>query len=147
MYGYIDLNFNQENYMKKVLALIFAVTFAGMISCSKSPEAEAKALMLDMTKATEDAAVKIEKAGNAKEAGDALIAYAQSMKKLADRGKDLEKKFPDFKAEDNQKFKTEQDAMMKSMEKFTAAMMGAMKKYPGSKEIMDASVKMTEIMK
>lgn len=31
--------------------------------------------------------------------------------------------------------------MMKSMEKFTAAMTGAMKKYPGSQEIMNATVK------
>ena len=133
--------------MKKVLALLFAVAVAGMVSCSKSPEAEAKALMNDMTKVTEEAAVKIEKSASAKEAGDALVAYAENMKKLADRGKELEKKFPDFKPEQNDKFKTEQDAMMKSMEKFTAAMTGAMKKYPGSQEIMDATVKMTEIMK
>ncbi len=133
--------------MKKVLALLFAFTVAGIVSCSKSPEAEAKALMLDMTKVTESAAEKIEKATNAKEAGEALIGYAESMKKLAVRGKELEKKFPDFKPEGNDKFKTEQDAMMKSMERFTAAMTGVMIKYPGSKEIMDASVKMTEIMK
>lgn len=132
--------------MKKVLALLFAVTLAGMVSCSKSPEAEAKALMLDMTKVTEEAAVKIEKAATAKEAGDALVAYAESMKKLADRGKELEKKFPDFKPEQNDKFKAEQDAMMKSMEKFTAAMTGAMKKYAGAKELMDAAAKMGEIM-
>ncbi|HNX24482.1 MAG TPA: hypothetical protein PKG60_10575 [Spirochaetota bacterium] len=133
--------------MKKVLALLFAVTIAGMVSCSKSPEAEAKALMTDMTKVTESAADKIEKSANAKEAGDALVAYAQSMKQLAERGKDLEKKFPDFKPEQNDKFKAEQDAMMKSMEKFTAAMTGVMKKYPGAKEIMDATVKMSEIMR
>ncbi|PKL16236.1 MAG: hypothetical protein CVV49_17260 [Spirochaetae bacterium HGW-Spirochaetae-5] len=133
--------------MKKVLALLFAFTVAGMVSCSKSPEAEAKALMLDMTKATESAAEKIEKASNAKGAADALIGYAENMKELSVRGKELEKKFPDFKPEGNDKFKTEQDAMMKSMERFTAAMTGAMVKYPGAKEIMDASVKMTEIMK
>ncbi len=133
--------------MKKVLALLFAVTVAGMVSCSKSPEAEAKALMLDMTKATETAAEKIEKSTSAKEAGDALIGYAESMKKLADKGKELEKKFPDFKPEGDVKFKAEQEAVMKSMERFTVAMTGAMKKYPGAKEIMDASVKMTEIMK
>lgn len=133
--------------MKKVLALLFAVTLAGMVSCSKSPEAEAKALMLDMTKATDSASIKIEKASNAKEAGEALIGYAESMKELSVRGKDLEKKFPDFKPEGNDKFKTEQDAMIKSMERFTVAMTGAMTKYPGAKEIMEASVKMTEIMK
>jgi len=133
--------------MKKVLALLFAVTMAGMVSCSKSPEAEVKAMMIDMTKLTETTAEKLNKAASGKEAGEALIAYGESMKKLADKGKELEKKYPQMKVENNAKFKAEEDAMMKAMGNFTKAMTGCMTKYAGSKEIQAAMMKMSEIMK
>jgi len=133
--------------MKKVLALLFAVTFTGMISCSKSPEAEAKALMVDMTKLTETTAANLDKAASAKDAGDALLGYADSMKKLADRGKELEKKYPDMKVENNEKFKAEEDAMMKAMGNFTRAMTTTMTKYATAKEFQDAMQKMSEVMK
>ncbi len=133
--------------MKKVLALIFAITVAGMVSCSKSPEAEAKALITDMTKLTEMTAEKMDKAATAKDAGDALLVYAESMKKLAEQGKALEKKYPDMKVENNEKFKAEEEAMMKAMGTFTKSMTAVMTKYATAKEFQDAMAKMSEMMK
>jgi len=133
--------------MKKVLALIFAITVAGMVSCSKSPEAEAKALINDMTKLTEMTAEKMDKAATAKEAGDALLVYAEGMKKLADQGKALEKKYPDMKVENNEKFKAEEEAMMKAMGAFTKSMTTVMTKYATAKEFQDAMAKMSDMMK
>lgn len=133
--------------MKKVLALMFAVTLAGMVSCSKSPEAEAKALITDMTKLTEATAEKMEKALTGKDAGDALLAYAEEMKKLGDRGKELEKKYPEMKVENNDKFKVEEEALMKAMGSFTKAVTATMTKYSNSKEFQEAMAKMSETMR
>ncbi len=133
--------------MKKILASMFVLIIAGMVSCSKSPESEAKALILDMTKLTDKTADKVSSATSGKDAGEALIAYAEGMKKLAETGKELEKKYPDLKVEDNEKFKSEEEAMTKAMGKFTVAITGVMTKYADSKEFKDAMSKMTEVMK
>ncbi len=133
--------------MKKVLAFICTAVLVAAVSCSKNPEAEAKALINDMAKLTESSAEKIDKASNAKEAGEALLAYTASMKVLSIRGKELEKKYPELKDENNPKLKAEEEQMMKSMEKFTKAMTSAITKYAASKEFQDAMTKMSELMK
>jgi len=147
MPDYIDLNFYKECYMKKVLAFLFTAVLVASLSCSKSPESQAKALVLDMAKLTETSAEKMEKAATAKEAGDALLEYAANMKTLALQGRELEKKYPELKKENNPALKAEEDVMMKSMEKFTRAMTSAITKYAASKEFQDAMSKMSELMK
>ena len=133
--------------MKKVLAFLSAAVLVAAVSCSKSPETQAKDLILDMAKLTETSAEKMEKAATAKEAGDALLAYTASMKTLSIKGRELEKKYPELKNENNPKLKAEEDAMMKSMERFTKAMTSAITKYATSKEFQDAMSKMSELMK
>jgi len=133
--------------MKKVVAFLFTAALAVSLSCSKSPEAQAKALVLDIAKLTETSAEKIGKAATAKEAGDAILAYTESMKTLSIRGKELENKYPELKNENNPKMKAEEDVMIKAMEKFTKAMTSAITKYAGSKDFQDAMTKMSELMK
>lgn len=133
--------------MKKYVALVCALAFIATVSCSKGPDADAKALIKSMTTATDAASEKLEKAAAAKDAGDAMIAYAQSMKTLAQKGKDLEKKYPNLKIQGDEKYKAESEMMMKSMDRFTKAMTGAMTKFAGAKELTEAAMKMGEIMK
>ncbi len=129
--------------MKKVLALLFASIMAVIVSCAKSnPEAEAKALMLDMTKLTVTTSEKITKAATGKEAGDALLAYVDGMKKFSERGKEFDKKYPDLKLEKSDKLKAEQEAFMKALMGFTTAVDGTMKKFADSKEFKDAMEKL-----
>ncbi len=134
--------------MKKYLAVLAIAVIGFTVSCSKaSPEAEAKAMMNAMIKLTEVSADKLENASNAKDAADALVAYATEMKVLAEKGKELDKKYPDMKIDGNEKFKSENEAVEKVMKKFIDASMKASMKYANSKEFMDAAAKMQEIMK
>lgn len=129
--------------MKKTLALLFACTMAVIVSCAKSnPEAEAKALMLDMTKLTVATTEKITKAASGKEAGDALLVYVEGMKKFSEKGKEFDKKYPDLKLEKSDKLKIEQEAFMKALIGFTTAVDGTMKKFADSKEFKDAMDKL-----
>lgn len=134
--------------MKKYLAVLAIAVLGFTVSCSKaSPEAEAKVMMNAMIKLTETSADKLENASNAKDAADALVAYAAEMKVLAEKGKELDKKYPDMKIDGNEKFKSENEAVEKVMKKFIDASMKASMKYANSKEFMDAAAKMQEIMK
>jgi hypothetical protein len=133
--------------MKKYAALICALTFVAAVSCSKGPDAEVKILLGGMTKVTDAAAEKLEKAATAKEAGDALITYAESMKGFTQKGMDLQKKYPALNPRDDKKFKAESEALMKTMTRFSQAMTAVMTKFAGAKELTDAAMKMSEIMK
>ncbi len=136
--------------MKKIVVLVSLCALAGLFSCAKSGDAEAKATMMAMAKVNETAADKLDKATSGKEAGDALVAYAGEMKTLILKSKELSKKYPELAkqgSESSDKFKAENEALKASMEKFTKSMVSATMKYATSKEMLEASKKMGEIMK
>lgn len=134
--------------MKKFLAVLAIALLGFTVSCSKSsPEAEAKAMMNAMIKLTETSADKLENASNAKDAADALVAYATEMKVITEKGKELDKKYPDLKIVGDEKFKAENEAVEKAMKRFIDASTKASMKYISSKEFMDAVTKMQTIMK
>ncbi|NLV67294.1 MAG: hypothetical protein GXY14_06430 [Spirochaetes bacterium] len=134
--------------MKKYLAVLAIAVLGFTISCTKaSPEAEAKAMMSAMTKLTESSAEKLENAASAQDAASALIAYAEGMKAFAEKGKELEKKYPSFDPDNDEKFKAESEEFEKAMKKFIDASTKASMKYVSSREFMDAVSKMQEIMK
>lgn len=134
--------------MKKYLGLALCALFcAGMISCAKSgPAGDAKKIYKDMLSITVNATGKLEKSADGKEAGDALIEYATAMKTLADQSKELQKKYPDFDEKSSPELKSEQAEMLKEMKNFSAAMTAAMMKHSGSKDLMNAVMKMSQIM-
>lgn len=58
---------------------------------------EARGMIFDLTKLMESTYKALQDAKNGKAAGDALIAYADSVKALSERGQILEKRYPFFK--------------------------------------------------
>ena len=131
--------------MKKIIALLLTLAIGGMLSCSKianSPEAEAKALSAETVKITEVATEKLNKAANGKEAGDALIDYANSMLEIAKKGQELQKKYKDLELMSDEKSQKEDPEMKKMAEEFAKAVMGASIRFQDSKEFMAAVEKM-----
>jgi len=134
--------------MKKYIALTAcAVIFAGFVACKKSPEAEAKALFSDMNTLMETYTSKIADAKTGKDAGTVLTECADKFKALNTRAKELEKKFPDFKFDENPSVKAEGEKLQASMQKFITGVMGASVKYSQDKDFQDAMQKMGESMK
>jgi hypothetical protein len=134
--------------MKKYIALtVCAVVFAGFIACKKNPESEAKSLFSDMNTLTESCATKITDSKTGKEAGAVLNEFSVKFKALNIRAKDLEKKFPDFKFNENPAIKTEGEKLQASMQKFITGVMSASVKFSQDKDFQDAMTKMTDSMK
>ena len=134
--------------MKKVSGfLICAIMLAGVVSCSKGGAlGEAKTIYNEMSSLTETASEKLEKSSDGKAAGDALTEYAKGMKKLADRSKELQKKYPDFDEKNVPEMNAEQERMKANMIRFSNAMKSAMMKHAGSKELMNSVMEMSQIM-
>jgi len=86
--------------MKRALfvsLLILALAFA----CGKGGKySDAKAVIDDMVKVTESYIAAMEKAEDADTVATAMNAYAAGMKKLAPRMQEIEKKYPEFKNQD-----------------------------------------------
>ena len=133
--------------MKKSLLFILCAVFAfSLASCSKtSPEAEAKKIATDTLSLFDTATAKLDKAQSAKEAADALTAYAADMKVIQDRTNEFQKKNPGFSASTANTDKELQKKAEASAAAFTSAMTKAMMKYAGSKEMLDAVMKISEM--
>jgi len=130
-----------EIKMKKITVLRLTLAIGGMVSCSKisgNPEEEFKAFAMETIKITETATEKLNNAANGKEAGDVIVQYADSMQQIAKKGEELQKKYKDFDMKSDEKFKNENEEMMKVVMEFSKAMMNAGMKYGESKEFMDA---------
>ena len=133
--------------MKKFTVLLLALAMGGMAACSKiasNPEAELKAIAEDSMKIIVDTTEGLNKAANGKEAGDVLIKFTERMLDFAEKGKELQKKYPDYAVA------TDNEAIMKATDnkitkEFQAALMKAMTKYAGSQDFMAAVQKMGEM--
>ena len=126
-----------------ILCAVFAVSFA---SCSKiGPESDAKKLATDTLTLFDTATAKLDKAQNAKEASDALIAYAAGMKDIQQRTAEFQKKYPNFNSSAANSDKELQKKAEASDAAFSSAMTKAMMKYAGSKELLDAVMKLSEM--
>lgn len=80
---------------KRILTLFTNASFAPVEwirACD-----EARVMISDLTKLMESTHKALQDAKNGKAAGDALIAYAGSVKTLSERGQVLEKRYPFFK--------------------------------------------------
>jgi hypothetical protein len=137
----------QENNMKKYIAIACSLIFVAAVSCSKGSESEAKAIIKNMISVTDATSEKLEKAADAKTAGDALSSYVESMKAISVKSADFQKKYTDLNMQGDEKLKTENDALTKSMDRFSKALAVAMTKFANSKEFADAIAKMGELMK
>ena len=135
--------------MNRILPLLICVLLAvPLASCSKSgPSADAKKLASETLELYDATAAKLEKAVNAKDAADALLAHAVEMKKLNERTKAFEAKYPDFKKYTSAADSEIQASSEKSAAAFSAAVSKAMMKYSGSPEMLDAIMKMSELTK
>ncbi len=135
--------------MKKFFAvLVVAALGFAVSSCSKSPEAEAKAIMNDMAKLFEATADKLDKAATGKEAADMLIAFGTEMKVIKDKAEAFDKAHPELKNKGaDEKYKAETEAIGKATEKFVGAMMKIGMKFQGDKDLEAAAMKLGEILK
>jgi hypothetical protein len=134
--------------MKKYIALTAcAVILTGFVACKKNPESEAKALFSDMNTLMDTYTAKLADSKTGKDAGKVLTECAEKFKALNTRAKDLEKKFPDFKFNENPAIKAEGEKLQASMQKFITGVMGAAVKYSQDKDFQDAMQKMTDSMK
>jgi hypothetical protein len=133
--------------MKRYLILTLCAGIAAFaVSCAKSgPASEAKKLADATVSITQSTAEKLDKASNAKDAADALVSYATEMKTIADKSKEFRAKYPNFDDKNDPTMKDEQEKIQKTIASFSAAMSKAMMKYAGSKEMMDAITKMSEL--
>ena len=131
---------------KSILFILCAVIAVGFVSCSKvGPESEAKKIAADTLTLFDTTTAKLEKAQTAKEASDALVAYAADMKKIQERSNEFQKKYPDFSASAANNDKEMQKKAEASAAAFSGAMTKTMMKYAGSKEILDAVMKLSEM--
>ncbi|MCL2154689.1 MAG: hypothetical protein FWH53_03390 [Leptospirales bacterium] len=136
--------------MKKIIVLLLTLVIGGMVSCSKiagGPEAEAKALATETAKIMEVTTEKLNKAATGKEAGDALIEYANNMLQIAKKGEELQKKYKDLELMSDENFKNENEEINKMAVEFQKAIMGATFKFSGSKEFMAAVQKIGSLNK
>lgn len=135
--------------MKRIIPLLICVLLSVQFSsCSKSgPSAEAKKLASETLELYDATVSRLEKAGNAKDAADALLVHAVEMKKLNERTKAFQAKYPDFRKYSAAADSENQTASEKSAAAFSAAVSRTMMKYSGSPEMLDAILKMSEITK
>ena len=133
--------------MKRYLILTLCACIAAFaVSCSKGgPAGEAKKLADDTVAITQSTTEKLDKASNAKDAADALVSYATDMKTIADKSKEFRAKYPNFDDKNDPAMKEEQEKIQKTISAFSASMAKAMMKYAGSKEMMEAITKMSEL--
>ena len=135
--------------MKKFTVLLLTLVIGGMAACSKiasNPETEAKALAAEVEKIFVDTTEGLNKAANGKEAGAVLIKFTDSMLKIDEKGKELQKKYPDYSVE------TDSEEVMKKADnkifkEFQAAIMSSMLKYASSQDFMAAFKKMETMNK
>ena len=119
--------------MKKITVLLLALVIGGMVSCSKSPadkDAELKALTNEVLKATQSTAEKLQKAADGKEAGDIVLAYGDTMKKIKE-------KYKNFDLNDTKNFEGNEE-LKKIMGDFVSAVMNVNIKFKDSKELAEA---------
>lgn len=135
--------------MKRIMPLLICVLLSvPFASCSKSgPAADAKKLASETLALNDATAAKLEKASTAKDAADALLTHAVEMKKINDRTKAFQAKYPDFKKYSAAADGEIQSSSEKSAAAFSAAVSKTMMKYSGSQEMLDAIMKMSELMK
>ncbi|HEY1407234.1 MAG TPA: hypothetical protein VF857_11540, partial [Spirochaetota bacterium] len=95
----------------------------------------------------EKASEGIKNSKSGKEASDVLLTVADKVKVLSERARELEKKYPDFKAQDNPELKAEMEKIQGSMQKFIQEVAKVSVKYAGDKDFQDALKKIGENMK
>lgn len=122
--------------MKKT-AVVLMITFISLIgACSKSgAEAEARAIIHDMTMAAETASEKLDKAASAREAADIIKTFRTDMEILGQKGKEYDKKHPEISVMNDKAFSTERAALMNSMKRYGVASMKVMIKFEGAEEL------------
>lgn len=135
--------------MKRITPLLIcALLSVPLASCSKSgPAADAKKLASETLALYDATAAKLEKAANAKQAADALLFHAVEMKKLNDRTKAFQAKYPDFRKYSSAADSELQSSSEKSAAAFSSSVSRTMMKYSGSPEMLDAIMKMSELTK
>ncbi|MGL4368709.1 MAG: hypothetical protein ACRCUT_03420 [Spirochaetota bacterium] len=134
--------------MKKYFVLaVCAFAAAGFISCAKeTPLGAAQKIYSDIIENAETAAEKLGKAATGKEAGDALVEYAEKMQKLTKRSQELQEKYPDFDERTVPEMKESQEKMETTMKNFADTMRKTMVKFAGDKDFISSAMKMSAIM-
>ncbi|TAL31538.1 MAG: hypothetical protein EPN93_17235 [Spirochaetes bacterium] len=138
--------------VKKVLVLSVLALFV-VAGCGKADKyADAKSLIGDMTKLYEGFIGGVEKAGSGKDLAAAINKFADGMKPLAVKAKDLEKKNPELKFKDPKNPPKELEAEFKKFEDLTKKFMSQtvmekMMKYATDPEVQKAQKDMTEKLK
>ena len=134
--------------MRKYLVLFMCtLAAAGIASCSReTPLSAAQDIYADIMANAEKTTENLQKANSGKEAGDALVAYATEMKKLAERSEALQKKYPDFDEKSVPEMKEPQEKMEKTMKAFADEMRKSMAKYAGDKDFIGLVMQMSKIM-
>jgi len=137
--------------MKKVMAISIAFIFAIIsVGCKQSGKyGELKEYMNDVIDANEEYISDLDKSNSAKDVAEAITDLGNKMEKLAKRGEEIEKKYPELKTMDKKnppkELKEEFDKMEQMTQKLLTVSMKMMK-YMMDPEVMKASQEMAKKM-
>ena len=104
---------------------------------------EARLMIGDLTKLMESTYTSLQESKNGKAAGEALVTYAASVKRLSELGQTLEKRYPDFKKAATDPVLEQPIADFRaSMVKLGNELKEKEKTYKADKDFVDALAKM-----
>jgi hypothetical protein len=137
---------------KKILALSVLAMFV-VVGCGKGDKiADMKKVMNDMTAIFTAYGTSVENAKSGKDVAAAMVKFAEGIKAVSVKAKELEKKYPDIKLKDSKTMPKELEADAKKLEEAGKVMMSKkvmdqMAKYMADPDVLKAQKDMMEKMK
>ncbi len=137
---------------KKILALSVLAFFV-IVGCGKGDKiADMKKVMSDTTAVFTAYGSSVENAKSGKEVAAAMVKFADGLKAVSLKAKELQKKYPEFNLKDNKALPKELEADAKKLEEAGKVMMSKkvmdqMAKYMTDPDVQKAQKDMMEKMK
>jgi uncharacterized coiled-coil DUF342 family protein len=133
--------------MKKILSVLAVGLLLVAVACGGGKYADVKNVLEKNISATENFFNAMEKAGSADDVAAALTNYADEMDKLIPELKDVQKKYPELKDEEDmpKDVKELMEKYNKLAEKFPQAM-SKIAQYAADSKVMEAQEKFLEVM-
>ncbi|MGL4370088.1 MAG: hypothetical protein ACRCUT_10520 [Spirochaetota bacterium] len=136
--------------MKKVIyAIICCVFVFSAAGCEKKVpiSGEIKDFYKEMIQTTNSYADRLNAVKNGKEASSIVKEYIDAQKKLIGKGREISKKYPEFKFRDDPALKEYEKSLEQATIHFTESMSAAVKKYMAENEFREALSRFKEIEK
>jgi len=143
----MDINHKRIKMKKYIVLIVIAGVISAAVVCTKKkPVAdEVSSFYNEMITTTNTYADKLETVKDSAEASKIVSEYVDSQKKLIEKGRDIQKKYPELDLHSDPALQEYEKSLENATKHFTISITSAIKKYMSVKEFKEALTRLKEI--